>query len=185
VLNFCEFIPVLALVPWTGGMADRFDRKRLLLVTQSAAVGLGIAIAALAWAGLSPTAVVILFALGFGVVSAFSSPAQQALVTQLVPPAEIPFAGALNSMTFNLARAVGPALGALSVSQFGIPASFLINAASYGLFVAALLFVRLARQRLATRDGSRLRESLRLIRREPTLAVLLLIVAAVGFASTP
>jgi predicted MFS family arabinose efflux permease len=106
-------------------------------------------------------------------------------VTQLVPPAEIPSAGALNSMTFNLARAVGPALGALSVSQFGIPASFLINAASYGLFVAALLFVRLARQRLATRDGSRLRESLRLIRREPTLAVLLLIVAAVGFASTP
>src|SRR5204862_721378 len=152
---------------------------------QSAAAGLGAAIAGLAWAGLAPAAVVILFALGFGVISAFSAPAQQALVTQLVSPEEIPSAVALNSMTFNLARAVGPALGALSVSQLGIAASFLINAGSYGLFVAALLVVRPAAQRLASREESRLRESLRLIRREPRLAVLLFIVMAVGFASDP
>src|SRR6266705_4325231 len=72
LLNFCQFIPMLVLVPWTGSAADRFDRKRLLLITQTVAVGLGIAIAALAWAGLAPAAVVILFALGFGVISAFS-----------------------------------------------------------------------------------------------------------------
>jgi MFS family permease len=185
VLNFCQFVPILALVPWTGSVADRFDRKRLLLLTQSAAAGLGAAIAGLAWAGLAPTAVVILFALGFGVVSAFSAPAQQALVTQLVPAHEIPSAVALNSMTFNLARAVGPALGALSVSQLGIPASFLLNALSYGLFVAALLSIHPAAQRLASREDSRLRESLRLVRRESRLAVLLLIVMAVGFASDP
>jgi len=185
VLNFCQFIPMLVLVPWTGSAADRFDRRRLLLITQSVAVGLGIAIAALAWGGLATTEVVILFALGFGVISAYSAPAQQALVTQLVSQEEIPSAVALNSMTFNLARAVGPALGALSVSQLGIPASFLINAGSYGLFVAALLVVRPAAQRLASREESRLRESLRLIRREPRLAVLLFIVMAVGFASDP
>src|SRR5207253_4469104 len=104
---------------------------------------------------------------------------------QLVPTEEIPSAVALNSMTFNLARAVGPALGALSVSQLGIPASFLVNAASYGLFVAALLVVRPAPQRLASRAESRLRESLRLVRSEPRLAVLLLIVMAAGFGSDP
>jgi hypothetical protein len=49
VLNFCQFIPILVLVPWTGSAADRFDRRRLLLVTQSVAVGLGVAIAGLAW----------------------------------------------------------------------------------------------------------------------------------------
>jgi MFS family permease len=185
VLNFCQFVPILALIPWTGSAADRFDRKRLLLATQSVAVALGVAIAVLAWASLAPTAVVILFALGFGVISAFSAPAQQALVIQLVPADEIPTAVALNSMTFNLARAIGPALGALSVSQLGIPASFLINAVSYGLFVAALLLVRPAPQRLASREESRLRESLRLIRREPRLAVLLLIVMAAGFGSDP
>jgi MFS family permease len=185
VLNFCQFVPILALVPWTGSAADRFDRKRLLLVTQTIAVGLGVALAVLAWASLAPTAVVILFALGFGVISAYSAPAQQALVTQLVPAAEIPSAVALNSMTFNLARAVGPALGALSVSQLGIPASFLINAVSYGLFVTALFVVRPAPQRLASREESRLRESLRLIRSDSRLTVLLLIVMAAGFASDP
>src|SRR5207249_8324483 len=61
VLNFCQFIPMLVLVPWTGSAADRFDRRRLLLITQSVAVGLGIAIAALAWGGLATTEVVILF----------------------------------------------------------------------------------------------------------------------------
>jgi MFS family permease len=185
VLNFCNFVPILALVPWTGSSADRFDRRRLLLITQSSAVVLGVAIAALAWAGLASTAVVILFALGFGVVSAFSAPAQLALVTQLVRSEEIPSAVALNSMTFNLARATGPALAAVCISQLGIPASFLVNALSYGLFVAALLFIHPAEQRLASRAEARLRESLALIRREPRLAVLLLIVMAVGFGSDP
>ncbi len=185
VLNFCQFVPILALVPWTGSAADRWDRKQLLLISQSTAVGLAVAVAILAWTGLAPPAVVIGFALAFGVVSAFSAPAQQALVTQLVPQEEISSAVALNSMTFNLARAIGPALAALSVSELGIPASFLLNGVSYALFVVALLRVHPRAQARASRAESRLRESLRLVRNEPRLAVLLLIVAAVGFASDP
>jgi MFS family permease len=154
-------------------------------VTQTLAIGLGVAIAALAWAGLAETSVVIVFALGFGVVSAFSAPAQQAIVTQLVPEHEIASAIALNSMTFNIARAVGPALAAVSVEQLGIPFSFLLNGLSYGLFVAALLYVRPRPQRLAARGEASLRESLRLVRSDSRLAVLLFIVMAVGFASDP
>jgi MFS family permease len=185
VLNFCQFIPILVLVPWTGSAADRLERRRLLLVAQTAGAALGVGISALAWAGLARPGVLIAFALAFGVVSAFSAPAQQALVTQLVPAHEIPSAVALNSMTFNLARAVGPALGAVSVEQLGIPASFLLNAVSYGLFLVALLVVRPAPQRLASREESRLRELVEVIRGEPRLAVLLFIVMAVGFGSDP
>jgi hypothetical protein len=88
-------------------------------------------------------------------------------------------------MTFNIARAAGPALAALCVRTLGIPASFAINAASYLVFVAALAFVRPRAQRTATRAETRLRESLRILQRQPRLVGLLLIVAAVGFASDP
>jgi predicted MFS family arabinose efflux permease len=92
---------------------------------------------------------------------------------------------ALNSMTYNLARAVGPALAAVCVRTLGIPASFAINAGSYLLLVLALLVVDPAPRRLALRGEARLRESLQLVRDEPRLLAYLLIVAAVGFASDP
>jgi len=92
---------------------------------------------------------------------------------------------ALNSMTFNLARALGPAGAALSVHYLGIPASFALNAASYGIFIAALVVVRPRRQVRATREESRVRDSFSLLRQRPELAAFLLIVAIVGFASDP
>jgi MFS family permease len=173
------------LAPWAGSASDRFDRRRLLLGAQLGATALATALAALAFAGLAGTAVVIGFALALGVTSAFSAPAQQALVVQLVEEDEIPSAVALNSMTFNIARAAGPALAALAVATLGIPAAFALNAASYLVFVAGLLAVRARREERASRAEARLRESFRLLRREPRLAGFLLIVAAVGFGSDP
>src|SRR5918912_3673561 len=95
VLNFAQFVPVLVLAPWAGGAADRFDRRRLLLVTQTIAVGLSGGLGVLALAGLAPVTVVIGFALALGVVSAFSAPAQQALVSSLVPERDLASAIAL------------------------------------------------------------------------------------------
>ena len=120
-----------------------------------------------------------------GVVSAFSAPAQQALIVSLVRRDEVPTAVALNSMTFNLARALGPEGAALSVHYFGIPASFAVNAASYAIFIAALLVVRPRRQERASREESRVRDSVRLLRQKPELAAFLVIVAVVGFGSDP
>src|SRR6266542_3845243 len=135
VLNFSQFIPVLLLAPWAGAAADRYDRKQLLLMTQTTAVGLSAALGVLAFAGLAPASVVIVFALALGVVSAFSAPAQQALVSALVVAEDLGSAIALNSMTFTVAAAsAGPA-------AFGIPVAFLVNAASYLIFVRALLVV--------------------------------------------
>jgi MFS family permease len=185
VLQFANFIPVLLLAPWAGSAADRFDRRRVVLVSQVAATSLSAALAALVWAGLARVWVVMACALGLGVVSAFAAPASQALIGDLVPRAELQSAVALNSMTYNLARAVGPALAALSVRKLGIPASFAINSASYLVLVAGVLVVRTAPRRRASRAETRLRESLRLVRDQPRLLAFLLIVTAVGFASDP
>jgi MFS family permease len=185
VLNFCNFIPVLVLAPWAGSAADRFDRRRLLIATQVAATALSATLAALAWSGAADEWVVIAFAFGLGVASAFSAPASTAFISQLVGREDLPSAVALNSMTFNIARAVGPALAAVSVKQLGIPASFAINAASYLVFVAALVIVEPRPTARARRGEARLRQSLALVRRTPRLLVFLLIVTAVGFASDP
>ncbi len=185
VLNFCNFVPVLLLVPWAGSAVDRLDRRRLLLVTQVVSALLSGALAVLGFAGLARVWVVIVFALGLGVMSAYSSPAAQALIGDLVPRGELASAVALNSMTYNLARAIGPALAAVSVRALGIPATFAVNSASYLLLVLGLLAVTPAARQRAERGAARLRESLRLVRAQPRLLAFLLIVSAVGFASDP
>src|SRR6266576_364674 len=185
VLQFANFIPVLLLAPWAGSAADRFDRRRVVLVSQVAATSLSAVLAALAWAGLARVWVVMACTLGLGVVSAFSAPASQALIGDLVPRADLQSAVALNSMTYNLVRAVGPALAALSVRKLGIPVSFAINSASYLVLVGGVLVVSTAPRLRASRADTRLRESLRLVREQPRLLAFLLIVTAVGFASDP
>jgi len=185
VLQFGNFVPVLLLAPWGGSAADRFDRKRLLLLTQVVATVVSGALAALAWEGHVSVPLVIGCAVCLGVASAFSAPASQALIGDLVPRHELQSAVALNSMTYNLARAVGPALAGLSVDRLGYAPSFAINAASYLLLVLGLFVVTPRARELASRGQARLRESLRIARQQPRLLAFLLIVTAVGFASDP
>jgi MFS family permease len=185
VLNFCNFVPVLLLAPWAGSAADRFDRRRLLLATQLGSTAISAALAGLAWAGLARVWVVIACAVLLGIGSAFAAPVSMALIGDLVPREQLDAAVALNSMTYNLARAVGPALAAVCVRTLGIPASFAINAGSYLVLVLALLVVSPAPRRLAKRGEARLRDSLRLVKDDPRLLAFLLIVTVVGFASDP
>ncbi|MHB8468503.1 MAG: MFS transporter [Gaiellaceae bacterium] len=185
VLNFCTFVPVLVLAPWAGSAADRFDRRRVVLFSQLGSTALSATLAALAWSGLAPVPVVILSALGLGIGSAFAAPASFALVGDLVPRRELGSAVALNSMTYNLARAIGPALAGVSVHWLGVPASFAINSGSYLLLVVGVLVVRPAVGVRARRGDVRLRDSVALLREHPRLIAFLVIVAAVGFASDP
>lgn len=183
VLNFSQFLPVLVLSPWAGGLADRFDRRHLVLVTQVAAVALSAALAALAWVGLAGVWVVIALSFGLGLTVAFAVPAQQALIASLVPEEDVPQAVALNSMTFNLARAIGPASAAAVIALLGIPWAFALNSLSYLLLIGGLLVVRPRQEERAERAS--LRESVRLLRDNPTLAFALLIVMIAGFGSDP
>jgi len=111
-------------------------------------------------------------------------PPQQALLASLVEPRDLPTAVALYSMMYNIARAAGPVAAAASVQYLGIPASFLLNACSYVVFVAALVVVSLRPQEKAE-GPSRLRDSFTLLREDPRLLAFLIVVAAVGFASDP
>ncbi len=185
ILNVAQFGPVLLLAPWTGIAADRFDRRRLLLVTQLVAVILSGTLALLAWGGAAEAWVVILFGFGLGVSSAFAAPSSGALIGQLVSRRDLPSAVALNSMTYNLARAIGPVLAAVTVHSVGIPAAFAINSASYLALVAGLLVVHARPQERPPREESRLGASLRFVWERPQLLALLLIITAVGFASDP
>jgi MFS family permease len=185
ILNVAQFAPVLLLAPWTGLAADRFDRRRLLIVTQLWATALSATLAGLAWSGDARAWVVIVFALGLGVSSAFAAPASMALVGQLVSQRELPSAVALNSMTYNLARAIGPALAAVTVHTLGIPSAIAINSASYLALVLGLALVRARPQERPPREETRLLASLRFVWERPKLLALLIVITAVGFASDP
>jgi MFS family permease len=184
VLAFSTFAPSLLLAPVAGSIADRVDRRRLIATAQGCSLVLAATLAGLTAAGLAPAVVVIAFGLALGTSAGFSIPASQALVGSLVPPEQLTSAVALNSMTYNLARAIGPALGGITVAAIGIAAAFAINALS---FVALLVGVLLTRprpvQRAAERTGAL--ESLRLVRRDPVLLALLVIVALAGAATDP
>jgi MFS family permease len=185
VLQFGNFIPVLLLSPWGGSAADRFDRKRLLILTQVLATIVSGSLALVTFAGHASVAIVMACAVLLGIISAFSAPAGMALPSDLVSREQLQAAVALNSMTYNLARAIGPALAGVCVSQFGYAPSFAINAASYLLLAVGVLLVTPHPRVRATRRQARLSESLRIIREQPRLAAFLLIIVAVGFASDP
>ncbi len=182
-LNFSQFVPVLLLAPFAGAFADRRDRRRVLLTTQFAAAAISAVLAALAWSGDATLAVVLLFSAAMGVTTGFSAPIQQALIASLVPHEDVPQAVALNSMTFNLARAIGPMLATAVIATLGIPWAFALNAVSFLLLAGALLVVHPRPHERGPRGS--LRDSLALVRADPRLAAFLLIVMCVGFTSDP
>jgi len=183
VLNFCQFVPSLVLAPWAGTLADRFDRRRLVLASQLISSVLSGALAALAFAGDATEWVVIGFAAALGLALAVSQPAQMALVPSLVRREQVPRAIAMNSATFNVARAVGPAAAAAIIAWQGVAVAFAVNACSYLALAAALLVVRPAPQPRAV--GARLRDGLALLRRNRALILYLLVVASVSAGTDP
>lgn len=187
VVNFSQFVGTFALAPWSGMAADRFDRRRLMLVAQAFAAAVTGVLALLAAAGRASPPAVIGLALLLGITTAFSVPAMQALVPLLVPEHELAGAVALNSVTFNLARAIGPLVGAVVVDRLGIAAAFGLNALSYVALIAALLVVRPREQVRAARSAGRvrLRDSFGTVLSDPRIRLLLLAVVALSLTADP
>lgn len=139
-----QFGPPLVLVSMTGWVADRFDRRRILLATQSALLALAIAVGSLLLAGLMTLPMMLAFALGFGIVNAFDAPARQAFVSDMVSASDTSNAVALNSASFNLARMIGPAVGGLLIVAIGSGWVFIVNAATFLAMILALMMMRTA-----------------------------------------
>jgi len=142
-----EFVPALVLAPFGGVFVDRLDKRRTLLVTQSLATVQVIVLLALTVSGVVSIPLVMALSLALGVVNALDMPVRQALAADLVPRELLPNAIALNSMAFNGARVIGPALGgviiALGVGLFGtttggIAFNFAVNAVSYAAVLYSL-----------------------------------------------
>ncbi len=142
MLNFVYFGPTLFLAPLGGLLADRLDRRRLLIFTQVVAGALALALAVASVNGKPSVPLLFAVALGTGFMVAAANPAMQALIPALVGLSLLPQALALNALTFNASRALGPALGGFVGERFGYAAAFFLNSASYFLFALALLPVR-------------------------------------------
>lgn len=150
-----QFGPAFVLAPLGGSLADTRDRRLLLLWTQ---LGLGI-IAVLMWAqwasGLHEPLLLILLLTGFGILNGMNNPAWQSLVNDLVPREDVTSAVTLNSLQFNLARAIGPAAGGVLLATMGATWAFFFNAVSFAIVVVSLLFVRQHPSRSITRAPGR------------------------------
>jgi MFS family permease len=185
VVNFAQFAGVFLLAPFAGSAADRFDRRRLVVLTQVGAVVVTAGLAALQGAGLATAPVVIVLTGLLGLTFALAIPAIQAMVPDLVDPEHLAAALALSSVTFNLARAIGPVLGAVVVARLGIAAAFGLNSLSYLALIGGLLAVRPAQARRSAGSAPRWRESVRMVRDDVALVALLLVVAAISVTQDP
>jgi predicted MFS family arabinose efflux permease len=173
------------LAPIAGGAADRFDRRRMLMATQSiAAVVIGL-LALLTWLGRVTPAVVIASAAAFGLALAFGTPALQALVPLLVDPEDLAGAMALNGVMFNLARAVGPALGAFAAEWLGFAPVFVMTAVAFAGFVGTLALLHPRPQRAHRGPRIRFRDSVRSVRGNRRVLAMLVAAMGVSMSSDP
>ena len=174
----------ILLAPIGGQLADRFDRRKLLLVIASvmAVVASGLAVAVLA--GVEDVVLLIGVTFVLGVGRALSTPTMQAFLPALVPPSDLVQASALQSLTFNLARGIGPALGAALVALGGAGLAFTANAISFTAFAIVLAVIRPAgRPRLSGQGGFLV--GVRHVGRNPGLLMLILLALLVGMATDP
>jgi len=131
-------LPVVLLSLIAGAMADNLDRRKVMIGAQIFMLVVSVALMLCTWSGLITPWLLLLFTFAIGCGGAFNAPAWQASVGDMVPRAELAGAVALNSMGFNIARSVGPAIGGLIVAAAGAAAAFAANAASYIALIAVL-----------------------------------------------
>jgi MFS family permease len=190
IATAAQFLPGFFGSPLGGHLADTRERRMLLVLLQSV---MGVAALALwwVWASGSRSLVAILGLVAvMGLVWGTTLPAWQAFVNDLVPREDLVSAVSLNSLQFNAARSLGPAVAGLVIAGLGPAWAFALNAVSFGFVVVALLLVR-ARSRVAgaaaagTRLVSGFVEALRYVPTQPGIALVILLVALMGLLGTP
>jgi MFS family permease len=178
-----QTLPILLLGPYGGVVADRADKRRLMVVLQAMmglqALALGVLTIAKAVTVGEIAALAVLLGLG----NAFENPARQSFMLEMVGPDHLRNAVSLNSVLANVARAIGPAVAGILIATVGEGVSFLLNAASFVAVIASLLTLDRAGLHPSPptpRAPGQLREGVRYVRATPELAVPLLMMALVG-----
>lgn len=183
VVMALQFGPQLVLMPWSGLIADRLDRRKLLMLTQTLMGVLALGLGVITVTGVVELWHVYLFALGLGVVAAIDAPARQTFVSELVPDDNLANAVALNSASFNGARLIGPAAAGMLTVAVGAGWVFLINAVTFAFTVVAMTLLRtrqLRTQPRPPRERGQLVAGFRYVWKRPDIVAVLITVFLVG-----
>jgi MFS family permease len=178
-----QFLPVLLVGAWGGLVADRVDKRRLLVGTQAAAGVLALVLGTVTALGVVQLWMIYVLALGLGAVNALDNPARRAFVVEMVGDEHVSNAVSLSSAMFMAARVIGPAIAGLVIAGFGVSWCFFANGVSYSAAVIAFLAMRenefFAVEPVPKRKGQ-LREGLRYAWSTPALRLVLVLTAVIG-----
>jgi MFS family permease len=178
-----QFLPMLVLGAWAGALADRQDRRRLALITETGMALQAFALGITDLAGWVSIPVVYLASFVLGVLGAINNPARRGFVTELVAPDEITNAMALNTATMTGSRVIGPALAAVLLGPLGTGWLFILNGVSFAAILTALARMDLSRlypSERAPAGGRPVREALSWVRRDPVMAPIFVVFAVVS-----
>jgi MFS family permease len=183
LLTAAQFGPILVLGAWAGLVADRSDKRRLLLTTQTLEMLQSFALAALAFWPAAPLWSFYVVAFVGGVMLAFDNPARRSFVSEMVPESHIQNAVSLNAALMTGSRIVGPALAGLLTVTVGFGWCFAVDGLSYLAVIASLILMHRAELRqppAAEREGGQVRAGLAYVRRTPDLWIPLVMLAVIG-----
>jgi len=189
LVNLARGLPLILFALIGGVFADRVDRRRMMIVTQSVAMVLASILAILVYTDNAPIWAILLLATGRGVLIAFNTPVRHSLISELVPKQDLASAIALNSITMNMAQIVGPLLSAAILAAFGTAACFLVNALTFTAVLAMLFFIDLPPK--PVRDARResffasLVGGVRYVRSSNTMLLLVLVALVPTFFAQP
>lgn len=178
-----QWLPILLLGAWAGVVADRVDKRKLLVFTNASSAALSSFLGLLTVTGVVTLWMVIVVALLLGVVTALDNPARQTFTMEMVGRSRIANAVSLNTATFTTARVLGPAIAGVMISTVGIGPCFLLNGISFVPVTLALIFMdrsQLRPSEQVARSKGQVREGLRYVRSVPVLKTLLLMMAVIG-----
>ncbi len=178
-----QFLPTLLLAPLGGMLADRFDKRRLIVITQTLAGSLAMTLGVVTLTGVVELWMVYALAAGFGAVTALDNPSRQTFVMEMVGPDDVSNAVTLNSVVVNAARVIGPAVGGIIIATFGVGECFVVNGFSYVAVVAAMFLIRsdqLHPSSRSPRAPRQLRDGFRYAWADPTLRTTLVMLVLIG-----
>ncbi len=178
-----QFLPMLVFGAWGGLLADRLDKRRLLMATQVLMAIPALGLFAVTATGIAAPWMVYMAVAGMGLVNAVDNPTRQSFVIEMVGPDRVVNAVSLNSVIVQSARIVGPAIAGVLIAVLGVAPCFAINVLTFAAMIAALHAMdasQLARAPLAARERGAIRAGLRYVRATPELAVPLALMALVG-----
>ena len=187
-VGFASQIPILLVAPLGGTMADRHDRQRIVIGTQTASMVLAFLLAALTLTGKVQVSHILVLATLLGVANAFDIPARQAFLVDMVGKEDLMNAIALNSSMFNGARIVGPAVAGILVAMIGEGWCFFANAVSYVAVIVGLMMMQVRRPVQKPPSGSPLThilEGFRFVRQTRPIRAILLLLGLVSLVAMP